>query len=129
MSRLIFIVDDVPDVRGLAATFVEGMGFRALTFRDGMSVIEYLDTPTAEKPDLVLTDIEMPRLNGIELKKRLVSLLPGVPVLIMTGMSRRDVQREFPEEAANIIEKPFYREDIEVAVYRALAKPLPEEKK
>jgi len=122
MSELIFIADDEPSVRNLAAAFVESLGFRALTFRDGMSVIEHLSTPSAEKPSLVISDIEMPRLNGIELKLRLMTLLPGVPVVIMSGMLSTALKREFPEEAANVIKKPFSRGDVEAAIKREMGR-------
>lgn len=103
----ILIVDDEPAIRVLLDAALDGEGYRLLEAADGPSALE---TARTEHPDLVLLDIGLPGLSGLEVCRRLrdEAGTAGTPVLFLTGLGR-----EAEEEAAatvgaqGVITKPF----------------------
>ena len=75
----ILVVDDDPDLRDCYALLLTMRGHRVITARDGAEALERL----GERPDVVLTDIEMPRVNGLRLLEELRRL--GVPAVANSG--------------------------------------------
>ncbi|MDO9181809.1 MAG: response regulator [Bacteriovorax sp.] len=72
-------------------------------------------------PDLVLTDIQMPELNGIEFITQLRAEGKNTPVVIMSsGKERSDLMKAIKLGVLDFVEKPFKRADIEQAVHRVL---------
>lgn len=79
----VLVVDDDPDVGLLVKTVLERRAGCVVTLaEDGRTAI---DRMTAERPDVVVTDIEMPGLSGLELLEELRRTHPGVPVIVMTA--------------------------------------------
>ena len=83
-AATILLVDDEPDLVELIEYALTAEGFRVLTARDGA---EGLAIAEAERPDLIVLDIMMPRLNGVELTERLRenSHLRLTPILMLTA--------------------------------------------
>ncbi len=82
---------------------------------------EALTKLQAQRFDVVLTDISMPGLNGMELLKRVVELYPGTPVIIMSGLSDQEhAQSLISCGAFDYLLKPFRLEIVESSVKRAL---------
>ena len=80
----ILVVDDIAEVRRFCQTVLQQAGYRTFEASDGveaMEILQRLDHPV----DLVLTDLIMPRLNGIALGERLAKIYPDTPVLYMSG--------------------------------------------
>lgn len=74
----------------------------------------------AEPFDLVLTDISMPGLSGMELLKRVLELYPGTPVIMISGLSDEDQAQSLLEQGAfDYLLKPFRLEVVEESVRRA----------
>ncbi len=79
----VLVVDDDPDVALLVRTILERRaGCTVDVAADGLRAVEQA---AAVRPDVVVTDIEMPGLNGIELLTELRRSIPGVPVIVMTA--------------------------------------------
>jgi two-component system nitrogen regulation response regulator GlnG len=79
----------------------------------------------AQSFDVVLTDISMPGLNGMELLKRVVEKYPGTPVIIISGHSDQDhAQGLIRRGAFDYLLKPFRLEVVESSVKRAIASKL-----
>jgi DNA-binding response OmpR family regulator len=80
----ILIVDDNPDVLGLVACMLTMSGFNVITAGDGLLGLEIAE---AELPDLIITDISMPRLDGIQMISRLrdQSQFSKVPILVISA--------------------------------------------
>lgn len=79
----VLVVDDDPDVALLVRTILERRaGCTVDVAPDGLRAVEQA---AAERPDVVVTDIEMPGLNGLELLSELRRSIPGVPVIVMTA--------------------------------------------
>ena len=83
-NELIFIVDDDAPLRLLVKTLLEDHGYTIRDFGDGRSFLENLD----EKPSLVLLDVMMPGLNGIETLKQVKTLHPEIPVIMLTSVDK-----------------------------------------
>jgi CheY-like chemotaxis protein len=112
----ILIVDDEEPVRDFLAMLMEDAGHRTLKAIHGAQALELV---AKERPDLVIADIMMPVLNGVELCRRLNAGTDtqGLPVILMssTGPRAADGAR-----ADAFISKPFVLEEMEALVRRFL---------
>lgn len=81
---IILIVDDNLDTVDILAVFLKSIGFQTLTAYDGVEALEVI---RQERPDLIVLDINMPRLNGIQVLSRLKKIphCSSVPVIIYTA--------------------------------------------
>ena len=83
-GELIFIVDDDAPLRLLLKTLLEDRDYCVRDFDDGESFLQNLD----ETPSLVLLDVMMPGLNGIETLKQIKALYPEIPVIMLTSVDK-----------------------------------------
>ena len=114
----IAIVDDDPRIRRLLEEELIDEGYRAVSFSDGFSLLEQI---SALKIDLILLDLMMPQLDGIETLKRLRRIGCSAPVVIFTALSDNDKRREAETEGANeYILKPDLFENVAKVVSRNL---------
>ncbi|MGH9830924.1 MAG: response regulator, partial [Blastocatellia bacterium] len=84
MALRILLVEDDFDTRYVISLMLESEGYEVITVADGECA---LTVAAEEKPDLIITDISMPRLNGIELTRRmkLSQETAAIPVLAITA--------------------------------------------
>ncbi|NOY05392.1 MAG: sigma-54-dependent Fis family transcriptional regulator, partial [Chlorobi bacterium] len=104
MYRL-FLVDDWPDTLALMARELETNGFRVETFTSGISVLERL---RSDHPDLLLIDVNMPEMSGLDVLVELPSVAPDVPAILMTGVEENLTEvtvRAMKLHAVDFIEK------------------------
>lgn len=96
----ILVVDDSPDTREMMAKLLELESFAVVTAEDGGAGI---DVAAAEQPDLIITDINMPNINGIEMIKRLRKQpgLERIPIMAITAYGN-GVAMEALEAGANL---------------------------
>ena len=117
----VLIVDDSVSVRRVLAGVVEGAGWRSIQARDGLEALEYLQR-VDEPPDLILLDIEMPRLDGFELTQVLRSqdAHRDVPIVVISSRANeKHRERAAALGATEYLVKPFL-EDTLLAVMRRL---------
>jgi PAS domain S-box-containing protein len=88
----ILVVEDEPVVRSLVRRTLEEAGYQVYQAPNGAAALDYVLAQPGQI-DLVLSDIVMPRLNGLELLARLRDRLPRLPVLLMSGYSTDEVDR------------------------------------
>lgn len=81
--KLILVVDDQEDIRRMVQEMLVMSGFMVVIARDGVEALEII---SKGKPDCVVTDLEMPFMNGIEMAREVKRLFPQIPVIMMTGM-------------------------------------------
>jgi len=80
----IMVIDDEPEIRDYLREVLSLDGYDCKCFRDSLGALGYLnESPT---PDLVLTDIRMPGMDGLELLKQIEVLSPGLPVVLISGL-------------------------------------------
>ena len=81
-QHLILVVDDEPAILMTAAAILEMQGYKTATASDGAMALE---RALQIKPDLVLSDVVMPRMNGVQLAIELKKRLPSTNVLLFSG--------------------------------------------
>lgn len=115
---LIVIVDDNADVLGFITTLLTTRGFQTLSCDNAADALEYLRQNGA---DLVLSDITMPAVSGLELLERIRELDPDMPVILMTGFTDFDNAVDAVKmRAFDFILKPFKNEQLIRSVEKAL---------
>jgi PAS domain S-box-containing protein len=119
-SGSILLVEDQSAVRCLAAEGLRAHGYEVFVACDGEEALALL-ADTSSTVDLLLSDVVMPRMDGLELCKRFSALRPDVPLLLMSGFVDR-VFPEAPPEAQGIpfLRKPFTTAQLLEAVAQAL---------
>jgi len=114
----ILIVDDDAFVRTLLREMLAGQGHALREAENGREALE-LDGPP---PRMVLLDLLMPQMSGMEALARIRDRWPSTPVLVISSMdSERLVEEALEAGAAGYITKPFHPVEIASAVRRALA--------
>ena len=125
MSRILIIEDETP-MRTALADILTTEGHRALTAADGTSGLQRALT---EKPDLILLDVMMPRLDGFALCAELRRLDNHVPVLMLTAKGRiEDRVHGLDTGADDYLVKPFSTEEL-LARVRALLRRFQKQQK
>jgi chemosensory pili system protein ChpA (sensor histidine kinase/response regulator) len=108
----VLIVDDSLSVRNSLLQLMQDAGYRAESARDGIDAIETLRT---FRPDVLLTDLEMPNMNGVELTYHVRERadLKGLPIIMITSRSQ-DKHRRMAEQAGvnAYITKPYNDADL-----------------
>jgi chemosensory pili system protein ChpA (sensor histidine kinase/response regulator) len=108
----VLAVDDSLSARRSLAQFAQDAGFEVRTARDGLEAIEIIK---GKRPDLVLADLEMPRMNGLELTAHLRAnqTTRAVPVIMITSRSTEKHRREAEMTGVNIyLTKPFMEDEL-----------------
>ena len=120
--KKIMIVDDEPDTITFLGTWLADRGYRTCSAADGEEGLRVL---VAERPDLVLLDLNMPNQTGMQLyrKLRADAALAATPVIFITGMTEIEIFGNgctpMPQPAARI-EKPVDLVALAAAIERAL---------
>ncbi|MBI5418907.1 MAG: sigma-54-dependent Fis family transcriptional regulator [Deltaproteobacteria bacterium] len=116
-GRILFIDDDAAG-REVALFNLRKAGHEVNAASDGQ---EGLAAFSAEKFDLVITDVKMPGISGIDVLRRIRSQAPDVPVLVITAFGNVETAVEAMKEGAyDFIGKPFHRDQLLLAVEKAL---------
>ena len=113
-GKKILVVDDEPEVRKLMEHFLTERGYELRIAENGRLALAALDTFT---PDVVLLDMHMPEMDGLETLKRLAVRSPSLPVIMITV--NEDIEttaRLLQLGAADYVPKPFNLEYLEQAI-------------
>ncbi|HWP43095.1 MAG TPA: response regulator [Blastocatellia bacterium] len=106
VTEKILVVDDSDDTREMMAKLLELESFTVVTAEDGCAG---LDAAASERPDLIITDINMPNLNGIEMIKllRRQPEFGGVPILAITAYGSNVADEAIEAGADRATTKPI----------------------
>ena len=114
----VLVVDDDPGVRYTLREILEAEGLAVAEAEDGLAALAEAD---AFRPELVLADLRMPRLDGMELLRRLASRMPAPRVVLITAHgSERQAVEAMKAGAYDYFRKPFETEELLAVVRRAL---------
>lgn len=120
MQKKILVVDDQPDNVFILQDRLQHEGFKVATAYDGETSITKAEK---EHPDLILLDIMMPKMSGLEVCKKL-SQNPStkdIPIIIVTALtSSKDIEEGFNSGAFDYIKKPFNRAELLARINSAL---------
>jgi CheY-like chemotaxis protein len=116
---VILVVDDERDIRNLVRIFAERGGYRVTEAETGEEALRILEERLLE-PRLLLTDIVMPGMSGLQLAARAHQLRPSLPVIFMTGFAD-----EFQAELSGSVclRKPFKPPDLLAAIQDVIGSP------
>jgi two-component system chemotaxis response regulator CheY len=120
MAKKIMTVDDAATMRKLIGFTLRGAGHEVLEAEDGMRALAVLDS---KEVDLVITDINMPNMNGIDLTRRIRSLpkYRSTPILIVTTESELAIKSQAKAAGATgWIVKPFRPDQLVAVVSKVL---------
>ncbi|NOY11861.1 MAG: response regulator [Archaeoglobi archaeon] len=118
MSRYkILVVEDDPAVLDVVKLMLNGNNCQVLTARNGR---EAVDLYRFAKPDIVLMDIEMPVMDGIEATKEILRLDPNAKIIGVTAFSKTKGKDLIAAGALEMIEKPFTRRKLLAAIKKYL---------
>jgi CheY-like chemotaxis protein len=103
----VLLADDEAIVRGVVRETLERFGYEVLEAADGPEALELAERRQGPI-DLLLTDVRMPRMNGVELAGRLRATRPDLRVLFMSGLAEVDVASELEQRpGVHFVDKPM----------------------
>ncbi|MDB5552971.1 MAG: transporter [Rhizobium sp.] len=118
MARIL-ITEDEDSLRSFVARALRMDGHETVEAADGAEGLEALSDG---RFDLLLSDIRMPVMDGIELTHKAAAAHPGLKILLMTGYAeQRERADDLMEKIIDVVAKPFTLPDIRTAVAKALA--------
>jgi FixJ family two-component response regulator len=115
---LVSVVDDDEAVRNALVTLLESAGFNVETFG---SAEQFMESPSSNKRCCLLLDFQLPRMNGLDLQRRLSGSANDIPIIFISGHPEKRLREQALEAGAvGILDKPFSSEALLDAVYSAL---------
>jgi CheY-like chemotaxis protein len=110
----VLVVDDEPEVRQILQEFLSDRGYEVTLAENGSTALAALDK---DRPDLVLLDVAMPGMDGVEALRRIVALTPPVSVIMVTANADIAVTSKLlAMGAVDYIPKPFDLDYLDQAV-------------
>ena len=126
MKKTILIVDDEEDIRDVLAMTLADIGYEVLTAENGQAALSLFKE---EHPSIVMTDIKMPVMDGIELLRRIKQENRDTEVLMVTGHGDMDLAiKSLKNDAVDFITKPINVDILEIALKKVEEKILSREK-
>ena len=119
---LVLVADDEADIRSLIRYRLDRAGYEVITAVDGE---EALALALGRRPALLILDVMMPKLNGIEVTQRLRAEpeLRDVPIILLTArVQEHDIERGFDAGADDYIKKPFSPQELRSRVQAILGR-------
>lgn len=108
----VLVIEDEPGVRHLARRMLEAVGYQVLEAEDGVDGLRLVEQHSIEI-DLILTDIEMPRLDGISVAREVAAKYPRIGVVCMSGRLPEDsFQQRIGLPLPPFLVKPFSGDDL-----------------
>lgn len=118
-TKYILAVDDEPSMLRLLEISLRQAGYQPLTAKDGKEALEVI---LAQKVDCVVTDLHMPRMDGLQLLKEIRKTDSELPVIIVTAQGEiKSAIEAMKNGASDYILRPFDLEELELAIKRALS--------
>jgi CheY-like chemotaxis protein len=105
-SPVVLLVEDETVVREITASVLENAGYKVLETGSAGAALD-LAAQHPGRIDLLLTDVIMPEMNGIELADRILALKPDLITIFMSGYAEREIRRKMVARSAVHIQKPF----------------------
>ena len=118
----VLVVDDEAAVRRFACRVLERAGYGALEAIDGVEALELIQGQTVAVA-IVVSDIVMPRMNGVELMQALSVSLPKLPVILMSAYAMAALAELGIATPCSVLPKPFSGDRLLAEVNRCIGRP------
>jgi two-component system, cell cycle sensor histidine kinase and response regulator CckA len=115
----VLVVDDEAAVRRFAVRVLQREGYEVLEAADGLEALEMLRAGKVTV-DLIVSDIVMPRMNGVELMHAVTESDPRIPVVLMSGYATAALSELGIATPCSIVPKPFPAERLLAEVHRCV---------
>ena len=117
-TETILVAEDEEALRWLVKDILEALGYKVLLAEDGKSAVEVF-VKNLERIDVLLMDLVMPRMSGLEAYQQIQRLRPNLPLVIMTGYSSESVH-SFEKFDGLVLQKPYNVESLGSIIREAL---------
>ena len=120
MSKVVLVVDDLESIREMISHFLSNNGFEVIKANDGIDALTYTD---GREIDLILTDLHMPKMNGIEFIKevRQIEKYKYIPILFLTTETKMSTKMEAKKAGATgWLVKPFKEDKLIKVIKKVL---------
>jgi CheY-like chemotaxis protein len=122
-SATVLIVDDDPVLLNLVAEQISLFGYQPVLASNGEKALEI--APKQKNIDLLLTDVMMPKMNGVDLAKQLATLYPDIKVLFMSGYICPSIAHYGIQDSEHAyLQKPFTQNTLLTKMRNVLVGPL-----
>jgi CheY-like chemotaxis protein len=119
-EKRILIVEDDEEMRALLRDLIEEEGYKTDSVNNGSEAFHRL---AKESFDLIITDIRMPGLTGLDILPGMKKLQPQAPVIVITAFGSEEVQRKAFEKGANAyLEKPIHFQKLRILIHDMFSK-------
>jgi len=123
-GETILLVDDEPDVRATTSEVLISMGYRVLKAADGEEALEVFKS-NREQINIIITDVVMPRMGGIDLVNAIYQLNETLPIILITGYDNtHELDKICQRRNCQVINKPFDYDDLFKVVQLTLKSKL-----
>jgi signal transduction histidine kinase len=118
MEKQVLLVDDEPGILKVLGISLADRGYQVLTAQNGDEALRVFHEA---RPEVILTDIKMPGMDGIELLKRIKEESPNTEVIMITGHGEMELAiQSLKHDASDFITKPIDDEALDIALRRAI---------
>jgi len=120
IKRTIVVIDDDHDIQDIITAFFKTKGFSILCFSNAEAALQEART-SGQKWDVVLTDLSLPTMTGLEFIDQIRKLFPNLPIILITNSKSVDAAVEAIQKGANdFIVKPIHFAQLQISIERAL---------
>ncbi|NBC35591.1 response regulator [Novosphingobium sp. FSY-8] len=119
MIRILLAEDDAA-MRTYLSRALENAGYEVVSVDRGTAALPFLEQ---QKFDLLLSDIVMPEMDGIELAQRCAEVSPATKVIFITGFAAVTLKASREAPQAKVLSKPFHLKDLVLEVQRVFGQP------
>lgn len=120
IKKTILVVDDQPVQRALVKVYLEQLGMNVIQAHNGESAINHFSNSHI---DLILMDIQMPKMNGFDASRRIKQLKPSIPIIALSGESSEYDLSLIDKLMDGRLVKPTTKAELQAAVYRYTDNP------
>lgn len=119
-GETVLVVDDEPDIRQIYGKILESLNFHVITAKDGIQGLAKV-AEHSEELRIIITDLQMPDMNGLGFVRVLRRMLPHTAVIVASGKLDEQQEREFRElGVGTLLDKPFTQHTLTEAVRKSL---------
>jgi CheY-like chemotaxis protein len=121
MERQVLIVDDEQEVLDVISEMIQALGYSPVGTTDGNKALELLKI---KKFDLVITDLIMPEIGGLEFVKKMRRREKQTPIIITAGVDLPETRVNLKKYGVNdFIRKPFFIDEVDTIIKKYLTEP------